>query len=210
MMQDWHVQAMHVRTQMAPGATDAVDEPQAPAEGNCSTSKVTCVGHALLAGRVSQANRPQGRPPWRPAIVAPAAAAAAVRSPAPIVYSESTPISMMRSRTGTSNEVGDAERPKSIRKVTRPVSATAPPGRRPLAIIHAAKPRPPSSPISVSVGSGGPTSKTAAATAARDASNEVAQQQDPRGWARPAAGSCVDRKVSEPEQRRGRRAQRAR
>ena len=47
------------------------------------------------------------------------------------VYSESTPISKMRSRTGTSNEVGDAERPKSIRKVTRPVSATAPPGRRP-------------------------------------------------------------------------------
>ena len=45
-------------------------------------------------------------------------------------------ISKTRSSTGTSNEVGDAERPKSIRKVTKPVSATAPPGRRPLVVIH--------------------------------------------------------------------------
>jgi hypothetical protein len=75
-------------------------------------------------------------------------------------------MSVTRSRTGTSNEVGDAESPKSIRKVTRPVSATAPPGRRPLVMIHPAKPRVPSSPIRVSAGSGGPTS------------NVVAQQQD--------------------------------
>ncbi len=69
---------------------------------------------------------------------------------------------MIRSKTGTSNEVGDAERPNSIRKVTRPVSATAPPGRRPLIMIHPAKSRDPSSPISVSAGGGGPTSKSAA------------------------------------------------
>src|SRR5215472_14611085 len=57
-------------------------------------------------------------------------------------------------------------RPKSIRKVTRPVSATAPPGRRPRIMIHLAKPREPSSAIKVSAGSGGPISKTVEAAAA--------------------------------------------
>src|SRR5215475_8376932 len=59
-------------------------------------------------------------------------------------------ISTIRSRTGTSNAVGDAAKPKSIRKVTRPVSATVPPGRRPRIMIHLPKPKEPSSAISLS------------------------------------------------------------
>ena len=101
------------------------------------------------------------------------------------------------SRTGTSNGRGDAARPKSIRKVTRPVSATAPPGRRPAAMIHRAKPREPSSAIDASAGSGGPASKAADAAAAATLPTRLPSNRI-RSWARPAAGSSADRKVTSP------------